>query len=88
MPNYQKTANALFKPETARSRPDSATSSMRLVTRRGVPVMCATIPRKPVFDAEYTGDVEQASGTQPTSQRGNRMQQIENEYLGTTSDQF
>ena len=52
MPNYQKTANALFKSEPVAARPDSATGSMRLVTRRGVPVMYATTPRRPVSGRE------------------------------------
>ena len=67
MPNYQKTANALFKPEAAASRPDSSTGSMRLVTRRGVPVMCTTTSRRPAWragPAETAEDVENVQNAQ------------------------
>ena len=64
MPNYQKTANALFKPEAAASRPDSSTGSMRLVTRRGVPVMCATTPRRPAWRAGTFDSTEHVENDQ------------------------
>ena len=90
MPNYQKTANALFKSEPVAARPDSATGSMRLVTRRGVPVMYAATPRRPVSGREGANCADYADSTRrpQSAKEPSRMQKIENEYLGQPAEQF